>query len=68
VVVNVVAAAVAGVGAFRPFGALAGYAGQDGTVLAAGLGQVGVLAGLTYLVITALPDLLAARERVVAAS
>jgi|SRR3954451_203160 hypothetical protein len=67
-VVNLVAAAVALAGALRPFGALAGYAGQDGTVVAVGLGQIVVLAGLTYLVVTALPDVLAARERVVAGS
>lgn len=68
VVVDLVAAAVAVAGVLRPFGALAGYAGQDGTVLAVGLGQVVVLAGLTYLVVTVLPDVLAARERVVAGS
>ena len=33
-----------------------------------GLGQVVVLAGLTYLVVTALPDVLAACERLVAGS
>ena len=68
VFVNLVAAAVAVVGVFRPFGALAGDAGQDGTVLAVGLGQVVVLAGLTYLVLAVLPDVLAARERVVVGS
>lgn len=68
VFVNLAAAAVAVTGAFRPFGALAGYAGQDGTVLAVGLGQVVVLAGLIYLVIADLPDVLAARARVVAGS
>jgi uncharacterized membrane protein YphA (DoxX/SURF4 family) len=67
-VVNLVAAAFAVAGALRPFGALAGYGGQDGTVLAVGLGQVVVLAGLAYLVVTALPDVLAAREQVVTGS
>jgi hypothetical protein len=67
-VVNLVVAALAVAGALRPFGSLAGYAGQDDTVLAVGLGQVVVLAGLTYLVVTAFPDVLAARKRVVAGS
>lgn len=68
VIVNVIAAAAATAGALRPFGALAGYAGQDGTVLAVGLVQVALLAALTYLVVAELPDVLAARARVVAGS
>ena len=68
VVVAALACAAAVAGVVSPVGALGGFAGQPTLVMVVGLGQVAVLAGLVYLSMTVLPDVLAARERLVAGS
>jgi len=68
VVVDALACAAAVAGTVSPVGALGGFAGQPTLVLFVGLGQVAVLAGLAYVSMTVLPDVLAARERLVARS
>ena len=68
VAVDALACAAAVAGVVSPAGALGGFAGQPTLVAVVGLGQVAVLAGLAYVSMTVLPDVLAARERLVARS
>jgi hypothetical protein len=65
VAVDAVACAAGVAGSVAPPGGWGGFAGQPALVEAVGLGQVVLLAGMGYLLVTVLPAVLADRERLV---
>jgi hypothetical protein len=63
--VDAVACAAGVAASVAPPGGWGGFAGQPPLVEVVGLGQVLVLAGMGYLLVTVLPAVLADRERLV---